>query len=108
MEVIMDRSLAQRLRRDAENTLQDVADILRGAADGLVDDTEKGVAEAAVALRKAADELKAKAPARAKAVAERAVSGVREHPVAAATVALAAAAGLIALLTAARARRNQV
>jgi ElaB/YqjD/DUF883 family membrane-anchored ribosome-binding protein len=104
----MDRSLNRRLRRDAENTLDDVAEALRSAADGLVDDVETGVADAATALRRAADGLATRAPARLRAAAETATTQVKEHPIASATVALGAAAGLIALLAAARAKRDAV
>lgn len=98
----MTKSLARQIRHDVEDTLEDVAHALRRAADTLVDDAEKGVAEAAAATRRAAEILAAKAGPRAKALAQKATAEVKEHPIASAAAALTAAAALISLLATAR------
>ena len=90
------------LREDVDETLEDVARALRSAAESLADESEEAIAKAAAAVRKAADVLAEKAGKPARAMADRAVQEVKDHPIASAGAALTAAAVLISLLVAER------
>jgi len=94
----MSKSLTRQVKHDLEDTLDDVAETLRQAADGLSDDAEKAVAHATRALRRAAQTLADKASPEVKYVAQKAVAEAKTHPIATAA-ALSAAAALITILS---------
>jgi ElaB/YqjD/DUF883 family membrane-anchored ribosome-binding protein len=100
----MPKSFPQKISKDVEHSLEEVADVLQKAVDHLSDDAEEAVAQAARAVREASSALTTKIPPMAKDLANKAVQEVKEHPLAAASAALTAAAALIGLL--ARARRK--
>lgn len=100
----MSKSLARKAKHELEDTVEDVAEALRQAADGLSDDAETAVARAAQALRRASDALAAKASPEARYVAAKVAQQVKAHPVVTAAAALSAAAALIALLSRGRKR----
>lgn len=99
-------SEALKMPHDAEALMAEVAGNLREAADRLSGDAESAVAQAATALRHATDTLATKAPDMARSLAKRTADEVKEHPLASAAAALTAAAALIGLLAAARARKD--
>jgi ElaB/YqjD/DUF883 family membrane-anchored ribosome-binding protein len=98
----MSKSIAKKIHHDVDHTIEDVAHILRKAADTLSGDAEEAVAVAAAALRAAADRVVEITPEPAKDAARRAAQEVKAHPIASAAAALTAAAALISLLAAAR------
>ena len=98
----MANSLTRDLKHEIEDTFEDVAKALHKAADGLADDAETAVAQAADALRRAAAMLTDKTPPDVKDLARKAVAEVKQHPIASAAAALTAAAALISLLASAR------
>ena len=98
----MSNSLTRDLKHDIEDTFEDVAKALHKAADGLADDAETAVAQAADALRRAAALLGEKTSPEVKDLARKAVAEVKQHPIAYAAAALTDAAALISLLASAR------
>lgn len=94
----MSKSLVRTVKHDLEDTLEDVAKALRQAADGLGDDTEKAVAEATEALRRATQALADRAPPEAKALAQKAIDEAKAHPIATAAAVLSATAALVTVL----------
>ena len=98
----MPKSVAQKISKDVEDGLEEVAHVLQKAADHLSDDAEEAVAQAARAVREASSALTTKIPPMAKDLANKAVRELKEHPLAAASAALTAAATLIGLLAHAR------
>jgi len=101
----MSKSIARQISKDVEESLDDVARVLRKATDHLSDDAEEAVAQAARAVREASIALANSAPPMAKDLANKAVREVKEHPIVAATAALTAAAALIGLLSRARSKK---
>ncbi|MDZ4373157.1 MAG: hypothetical protein U1C74_17275 [Phenylobacterium sp.] len=97
-EPIMSKSISKQVRHDIEETLEDIGKALQKAGEALSDDAEAAVADAARVLREAATRLAEFTPPEARHVAQKAVSEVKEHPIATAAAALSAAAALIALL----------
>lgn len=94
----MSRSLTRKVKHELEDTLEDVAQTLRQAADGLSDDAEKAVAQATQALRQAAEALADRTPPEAKHLAHKALEEAKAHPIATAAAALSAAAALVTVL----------
>ena len=95
----MSKSLTKTIKRELEDTLDDVAKVLRQAADGVGDDTEKAVGQATKALRQAAQALADKTPPEAKDLAKKVMDEAKAHPIATAAAVLSAAAALITLLS---------
>lgn len=95
----MSKSLTKTIEHELEDTLDDVARILRQAADGLSDDAEKAVAQATKALRQAAQVLADKTPPEAKDLVKKVMDEAKAHPIATSAAVLSAAAALITLLS---------
>jgi ElaB/YqjD/DUF883 family membrane-anchored ribosome-binding protein len=102
----MPNSPTRKVKHELEDTLADVAQTLRQAADGLSDDAEKAIAQAAQGLRTAADALAQKASPETRYIAQKAVEEAKAHPIATAAAALSAAAALITLLGVTRKARK--
>ncbi|WP_397400004.1 hypothetical protein [Phenylobacterium sp.] len=98
----MSKSLVREIKHNAEDSLEDLANALHRAADGLTDDAEHAVAAAAKALRDAATMIGNNTPEPAKAVARKAAAEVKAHPIASTAALLTAAAALIGLLASTR------
>jgi len=106
----MTKHLSRRVRHD---TVDDVVRTLKHSAEDMSADAEKAVAEAAATLRDAMESFAASTVPQIKAEGREAVDAARglaakagreakEHPLIASVAALAAAAALIQLLSAAR------
>lgn len=97
----MSNSLADDIRHDVEDGLDDVASALRRSAEGLSGDARTAVAKAAAEVARAADTLSERAAKSAKGLTAKTVQGVQEHPIAILAGAISAAAALVAVLAAA-------
>jgi ElaB/YqjD/DUF883 family membrane-anchored ribosome-binding protein len=95
----MSKSLTATVKHDVEDILDEVAKVLRQAADGLSDNAEDAVAKATKALHQAAQALVDKAPPEAKDLAKKVMNETKAHPIATTAAVLSAAAALITLLT---------
>jgi ElaB/YqjD/DUF883 family membrane-anchored ribosome-binding protein len=94
----MSKSLTTKVTHDLEETFDDVARILRRAADGLSDDAEEAIAQATQALRQAAQTVADKTPPEVRDVAKKAMDEAKAHPIASAAAVLSAALALITLV----------
>lgn len=98
----MSRSPAADVGQDLEAALEDVARLLRKAAESVSGDTEVAVSKAAKDVTKAAHSVRQQAIAAAKDVAGRAVAEVKEHPIASLAAAITAAAALVGVIASTR------
>lgn len=98
----MSKSPAADVRQDVEAALEDVARLLRQAAERVSDESEAAVSSAAKDVTRAAQTVRQHAAAMAKDVAGRAVQEVKEHPIAALTAAITAAAALVGVIASTR------
>ena len=88
------------VRKDVETSLENVARLLRQAAETVTGDAEEAIGKAATEVAHAAERLRKSALATAKDVAGSASQGVKEHPIATLTAAIAAAAALVGIIAA--------
>ena len=87
-----------------EDRLEDIAGSLNEAAKHLSDEAADAVTAAAEAVTKAAQTVRGRAESRVKTAARKAAEEVHEHPVASLAAAITAAAALIGVIAAAKAR----
>lgn len=98
----MSKSPVADVRHDVEHTLEDVARLLRAAAESVSGDAETAVSKAAAEVTRAAQSVRAHGAARAKNVAERAAHELKEHPIASLAAAISAAAALLGIIASTR------
>jgi len=96
----MTKSPAADIRRDLEATLDDVARLLRQAAESVSGDAEAAIGKAAGEVAHAAERLRKSAMATARDVAGGAAKEIKDHPLAALTAAITAAAALVGVIAA--------
>ncbi|MFN3515176.1 MAG: hypothetical protein ACK41C_19190 [Phenylobacterium sp.] len=97
----MSKSLVKNLTENLEEALEEVTHELKKAGAAISDETRDNFARAAADLNEAAQTFVTEARKRSEAVARGAVAEVKEHPMATAAIA-AAAAALIGLAIAKR------
>lgn len=98
----MSKSPAADVRQDVEAALEDVARLLRRAAESVSEDSETAVSNAVKEVSRAAESVRRHATDMAKDVADKAVQEVKDHPIAALTAAITAAAALVGVIVAAQ------
>ena len=95
----MSKSLTATVKHEVEDILDEVAKVLRQAADGLSENAEEAVGQVTKALHQAAQTLADKTPPEAKDLANRVMDEAKAHPLATSAAVLSAAAALITLLS---------
>ena len=94
----MSKSPAADVRQDLETTLEDVARLLRQAAESVTGDAEAAIGKAATEVTRATEHLRQSALTTARTAAGHAMKEVKDHPLAALTAAIAAAATLVGVI----------
>ena len=98
----MSKSPVANVRQDVEIALEEVARLLRQAAERVSDESEAAVQNAAKDVTRAAETVRQHAASMAKDVAARAAREAKEHPIAVLTAAITAAAALVGAIAATR------
>jgi ElaB/YqjD/DUF883 family membrane-anchored ribosome-binding protein len=101
-EAYMPKSPAVDVRQDVETALEDVARLLRSAAESVSGESEAAVSKAVKEVTRAAQSVRKHGKATAKDVAARTAREVKEHPIASLAAAITAAAALVGVIIAAR------